>query len=370
MQKDKKCIDLEVSYYMKCETEIVKNEIDESSRKRRNSEEECLESVRAESLPYRFNEEIMVEPAVTPKLLSNFGMSRSYNKTCFFIDEELYRRKCGHLNPYYRSMSMTADKCRNKCLENRLCHTAQFYPGNVIWPTNDKPVCFLFPLGVRDCPWNGGEKMRNIDPVIKSQIKMIECTKPQCHYDEDNCKNVNAPGSTWFEAWCDYNWRYSQGLYHFECNSCQRFFEPEDCQSSIFCLSACFGWHTLSDLESKLKRPKPEDFNLSSDYAFVFTSWGSFFYKYHGDQTKVNKKKAEEICENENSYLPVPLSAEENKFLLTLGMRHNWLALQIHKPIWLGITETADQQWVTDHGDGVNWFNWNKDEPKNEVRIA
>lgn len=352
---------------MKCETEVVKNEIEPISRKRRNYEMICPESASNENLPYRINEEIIAEPEVTPELIESFGMSRLYNKTCSYV--QLYRRRCGHFK-YYRSMSMTAEKCRNKCLENPLCHTAQFFPGNVVWKPNDNPVCILFPLGVRDCPWNGVEKMTNIDPVIKSQIKMIECTKPQCHYDEDNCRNINAPGATWFEAWCDYNWRYSQGLYHYECNSCQRFSEPEDCHSSIFCLSACFGWHTLSDVESKLTRPKPEAFNLSSDYEFVFTTWGSFFYKYHGDQLYVNKKMAEEICENENSFLPVPLTAEENQFLLTLGMRHNWLAVQIHRKIWLGITETADKQWLTVQGNSVKWFNWSEDEPKNDVRIA
>ena len=73
--------------------------------------------------------------------------------------------------------------------------------------------------------------------------------------------------------------------------------------------------------------------------------------------------EAHQLCEKDNAYLPVPLSSEEDKFLLTLGMRYNWTAVQVQRKIWLGISRTSRKTWKTDSGNDVNWFNWSKDEP-------
>ena len=359
-QNNGKCIDLEVSYYMRCKTKIERSKL-KSRNKREIDEPSCAKfKIASSNIPYRLNEDISSEPNINPDLLNAFGMTRLYNKTCSY--STFYRRLCGHLKQY-NSDSITADECLTKCLENEKCHRAQYYPGNFIWAGNDNPVCFLFPLGVRDCRWNGGETMSSIDPVIKSQIKMIECTRPQCVNNEDTCLHANSQG-TWFDSWCDYNWLYDKGLYHYECKSCEPFVEPEDCKNSVSCLSSCFGIFSFPVLQARLRRPEPEDSNLPSDYAFVLTTWGSFFYKYYDN--KVTMRDAQNLCRNDNASLPIPLSKEENKFLLTLGMRYDWEAVEVMRSIWLGII-TFDQVWTTLDGNTVNWFNWMKNRPQNSL---
>ena len=362
LQEDQKCIDLEVSYYMRCETKVRPSKL-HTQNKRQNNQLSCpkLESTHI-TLPYRMNANISSEPIVNDEILDDFGMIRLYNKTCSY--STFYRRRCGHMK-YYRTTSMTADECLKKCLENDKCHRAQYFPGKAIWASIDIPVCFLFPLGVRECQWAGGETMSEFDPEIKSQIKMIDCTRPKCNGHKDNCLHATSQG-TWFDAWCDYNWLFDKGLYHYECNSCEYFFEPEDCKNSISCLSSCFGILTLPILQARLIRPKPENFNLPSDYKYVLTTWGSFFYKYYGDETIVKRIDAQNLCQSENASLPVPLSNDENKFLLTLGMRYNWLAVQVQRKIWLGIS-TKDQEWTTNDGNIVTWFNWGKNRPLNSL---
>ena len=365
IQKDKKCIDLEVSYYMVCKTAVESSSKRMSkhldTRQTRQSADKCSQFQRKimhPDLPYRMNQPISTDPGVTPELLHSFGMKRLYNKTCWYVP--IYSRRCGHLSYYY---SITATECKDHCLKNRLCYTAQFYPGNLIWPSDDRPVCFLFPLGVRLCPWNGAEFMTSLTATEKSQIKMIECTKPKCTHDKDTCTDVNAPGRSWFDAWCDYNWRYNEGLYHYECTACEFIYEPEDCESSVSCLNACFAIQNSFQYEKRLIRPHPTDFNLTADYSFVLSKWGSFFYKYYGNTIKVNRTEAHHLCEKDNAYLPVPLSSEEDKFLLTLGMRYNWTAVQVQRKTWLGISRANKKTWKTDSGNDVNWFNWSKDEP-------
>ena len=360
-QENEKCIDLEVSYYMRCETKIESRE-SKIRHRRQNNYNSCSKLTSAPSvLPYRMNEDISSEPNVSPELLDSFGMTRLYNKTCSY--SSFYRRRCGDMK-IYREKSMTADKCLMKCLEDDKCHRAQYFPGNVIWPSDDNPVCGLFPLGVRECQWAGGESMSHIDPVIKSKIKMIDCTPPKCIDDKDNCLNAFNSRGSWFDAWCDYKWLFNNGLYHYECKSCEYYYEPEDCKNSVSCLSSCFGINQLAVLQARLRRPRPEEVNLPSDYDFVLTSWGSFFFKYYGNETKVGLMDAHNLCRNENASLPIPMSEKENQFLLTLGMRYNWLAVQVQRKIWLGIV-TVNQEWRTLDGNIVNWFNWAKDKPSN-----
>lgn len=123
LQKDQKCIDLEVSYYMVCETKIESNEIqiepnDLSSRKKRLAGDECTQFDRTivnQNLPYRMNQQISTDPSVTPNLFHSFGMERQYNKRCWYVQH--YRRRCGHLK-YHRSI--TPDECKEKCLREKI----------------------------------------------------------------------------------------------------------------------------------------------------------------------------------------------------------------------------------------------------------
>ena len=77
-------------------------------------------------------------------------------------------------------------------------------------------------------------------------------------------------------------------------------------------------------------------------------------------------RDAQNLCRNDNASLPIPLSKEENKFLLTLGMRYDWEAVEVMRSIWLGII-TFDQVWTTLDGNTVNWFNWMKNRPQNSL---
>ena len=198
---------------------------------------------------------------------------------------------------------------------------------------------------------------------------MIECTKPKCLHDKDSCKDYWAPRKSWFDAWCDYNWQYTEGLYHYECRSCEFIHEPEHCKSSVSCLNACFGIRNSLEYETRLIRPQPNDYNLPSDYTFVSTTWGSFFYKYHG-WLKTTRAEAYQLCQNDNAVLPVPLSWNENKFLLTLGMRYRWVGVQIRQYLWLGITGMKKTNWTTDNGSDVKWFNWRKNAPDNNAETG
>jgi len=124
LQKNNKCIDLEVSYYMICETKIESNDIQMESnnlylRKKRLARNECSQFDREivnTDLPYRLNQQISTDPSVTPDLLQSFGLHRQYNKTCWYT--QLYRRRCGHLK-YYQSRSLTAEECKEKCLRTK-----------------------------------------------------------------------------------------------------------------------------------------------------------------------------------------------------------------------------------------------------------
>ena len=355
---------------MTCETEI-KSSSDQiesnsiKSRKKRMSENKCSQFERKimnPNLPYRMNQKISTDPIVTPDLLQDFGMKRLYNKTCSFV--QIYKRRCGDFRRY---REISPDECMKKCLENRKCYTSQYFPGNRIWKSDDRSVCFLFPLGVRDCPWAGGEDMTNLTPEERSQIKMIECTKPKCSdsNDTETCKDVWSSGHSWFDAYCDYNWRYHEGIYHYECTSCEYIYTVQDCESSVSCLNACFGIRNLFEYEARLTHPKPEDYNLTSEYKFASTTWGSVFYRLHPE--KLDRMQAQQLCEYENAFLPVPLSEQENNFLLTLGMRHNWIGVQVQRKTWLGILGTSQKYWRRDNGNDVNWFNWEKNEPNTDI---
>ena len=109
---------------MICETKIESSETqmelnDFKSRKKRFARDKCSQfdrKIENQGLPYRMNQQISTDPSVTPDLLHSFGMERQYNKTCWYV--ELYRRRCGHLK-YYRTESITADECKEKCLRKR-----------------------------------------------------------------------------------------------------------------------------------------------------------------------------------------------------------------------------------------------------------
>lgn len=66
-----------------------------------------------------------------------------------------FQRYCG--NPVRVTYDESMERCRQRCNDNALCHVAHWHPPKQIWKTVDKPVCWMFPMGTKVCPWKGGE---------------------------------------------------------------------------------------------------------------------------------------------------------------------------------------------------------------------
>ena len=96
---------------------------------------------------------------------------------------------------------------------------------------------------------------------------------------------------------------------------------------------------------------------IPSDYDFVETSFGYIFYKSFNP---ASRSEARQTCENENSTLPIPRSAEENNIYIQLA------SYEIN---WLGMSDSKEEGvWKADDGKDVIWFNWREGEPKGNCR--
>ena len=80
---------------------------------------------------------------------------------------------------------------------------------------------------------------------------------------------------------------------------------------------------------------------------------GSFLNLFHNLFGYLDTRPtAKELCDNDNTYLPIPLSMEENE----------WYRTNFHGTFkWLGISgddwETTGV-WQGDDGTEITWFNW------------
>ena len=335
--------------------------LDESRRRRDNDREnDCEEQpftthLEKTNFPYTINQDLSEDSNVSelsiPAILEDLSIQRRENRSCWFVETEM--SKCEYLERFVCD-SMSPDQCRTRCLENRLCHTARLFSGFSISSSTESGVCFLFTLGARECQLNDSEIFNHLDANRKLHNDYIQCTKPRCLNDDASCLDLTSPETSWYQPFCDYNWRFDEGFYNYACESCEFFVEPEDCKNSLSCLRKCFGINSLIDLTSILsQRARPEEFNLPSEYLFVYSSWGSFFYKYHGDHM-MSRTDAQKLCHQENAELATPLSIDENKFIATLGLRDKWSILNKNHEIWLGFRES---ELTTEDGNDVSWIN-------------
>ena len=105
---------------------------------------------------------------------------------------------------------------------------------------------------------------------------------------------------------------------------------------------------------------KPEDYNLPHDYTFSKNSWGNSFYKTY--TTKLNYEDAKSQCESDGSFLALPRSVEENKFLSRLG--ETFLGETYMTGLWIGINDIEQEGiFVGPDGHEISWTNWGYGEP-------
>ena len=99
--------------------------------------------------------------------------------------------------------------------------------------------------------------------------------------------------------------------------------------------------------------PTPDDYNLPSDYIFSETGFGEIFYKRYGRMKISDGRKT---CKDDGANLPIPKSAEQNKFFKRF----------LGGDMWLGMTdENNEGVWIGDDGVVLDWFNWDSGEPNN-----
>ena len=93
---------------------------------------------------------------------------------------------------------------------------------------------------------------------------------------------------------------------------------------------------------------------ILSDYDFVETSFGYIFYKSFNP---ASRSEARQTCENDNTTLPIPRSAEENNIYIQLA------SYEIN---WLGMSDSQEEGvWKADDETDIIWFNWRQGEPNN-----
>ena len=66
--------------------------------------------------------------------------------------------------------------------------------------------------------------------------------------------------------------------------------------------------------------PDPSNYDLTSDFNYAKTSWGSLFYLILGNE-RLNRLEAKNACEKNNASLPVPFTSDENDFYTDLGSK-------------------------------------------------
>ena len=111
----------------------------------------------------------------------------------------------------------------------------------------------------------------------------------------------------------------------------------------------------------ELVNPRPEDFNLPTDYTFADNSWGQSFYKIYN--TKLNYGDARAQCESDGSFLAIPRSEAENDFLL--GLLNICMPMSADNPsIWIGINDIEQEGlFLAVDGREISWTNWRSGEP-------
>ena len=95
--------------------------------------------------------------------------------------------------------------------------------------------------------------------------------------------------------------------------------------------------------------PRPEDYNLPGDYAYVENAWGNSFNKIYEAK---NYNAAKDQCESDGAHLAIPRSDAENAFITNLIP---------NEEIWIGVNDIDEEgTFVSVNGIDVSYtkFPW------------